>query len=478
MRNRSILLSMAMMALLAAPVAHAWPGSLVLKNGAPHWGQYREMKSIVAAPLEANRPIGDYLWQYPYSGATAVTIQAQHPGQPLFTPDGSAIVPEEQARIQQGLDAVNAFDMLPVVILFNPDSTCDLQDEAAYATAAVTFCKTFGTENWYLLCLGEQVDKFPSTDPVAVARDIAKAVRAAAPKQIIAAGAADPATNARLLELDSPIQVAMGQVPAAGALNMANPRVEVLAAPALSDDILAGAFKKTIDDLTYGFALTPQSDPAAFLPRLATAVDAYQKATYPGSALDPADTFSLKPGEKEEGFVSLFNGKDLTGWVQITKPGNFQVVDGAIKLVGKSGGWLRSWLPYGDYVFRAEFKIAEGGNSGFFMRAPLMNRASRIGFEVQVFGNKADDPPIKDSCAAIYDVKPPDGHFMKPGDWNDYEISCIGDEITIIWNGKQAHHFKYTDIDFMKNRALRGYIGLQDHHSDVQFRNIRIKPLN
>jgi len=476
MRHKSIALLAAM--LLIAPLAFAWPGSLVLKNGAPHWGQYREMKSLVAAPLDPSRPIGDYLWQYPYSGATAVLLQAQTPGQPFFTQDGAAIDAAEQARMQQELDAVNAFDMLPVVILFNPDSGAQLQDEAAYATAAVTFCKTFGTANWFLLCIGDEAEKFASYDPAAVALDAAKAVRDAFPKQIIAAGGSEASTMASLLEKGSPIEIALARVAAAGTLTMPGPRVEVLSATALTDDVLAGGFKKAVEDLTYGFALAPQSDPAAFLDRLANSVDAYQKATYPGTAPDPADTFSLKPGEKEDGFISLFNGKDLSGWIEITKPGNFKVVDGTIKLIGKSGGWLRSWQPYGDYVFRAEFKIAEGGNSGFFMRAPLMNRASRIGFEVQVFGNKADDPPIKDSCAAIYDVKPPDGHFMKPGDWNEYEISCIGEEITIIWNGKQAHHFKYSDIDFMKNRARKGYIGLQDHHSDVQFRNIRIKPLN
>ena len=67
---------------------------------------------------------------------------------------------------------------------------------------------------------------------------------------------------------------------------------------------------------------------------------------------------------------------------------------------------------------------------------------------------------------------------MKPGEWNEVEIMCRGLHVKITWNGHVVHDFEYDDLDFMRNRAVRGFIGLQDHQSSVKFRNLRIKRLD
>ena len=126
---------------------------------------------------------------------------------------------------------------------------------------------------------------------------------------------------------------------------------------------------------------------------------------------------------------------------------------------------------------RAEFKIRDGGNSGIFVRTPLVGRNSRIGLEFQILGQSRDAPANRDSTGSIYDARSPAGNFMKPGQWNEAEITCVGTKVKIILNGEVAHDFRYEEVDFIKNRATRGYIGLQDHHNAVQFRKVRIKPL-
>src|SRR5947208_13452354 len=86
------------------------------------------------------------------------------------------------------------------------------------------------------------------------------------------------------------------------------------------------------------------------------------------------------------GFVQLFNGKDLTGWH--THPDDkdckWEVVDGAITASGKKAGHL--WTDRGDFsdfVVRAECKINDVGNSGFYFRATFQKSFPKV-YEAQI----------------------------------------------------------------------------------------------
>ena len=72
----------------------------------------------------------------------------------------------------------------------------------------------------------------------------------------------------------------------------------------------------------------------------------------------PAEEKPRPPAGKEEGFVSLFNGKDLDAWVVKGKAEGWEVKDGIIRSEGAKGGdWLRSKKEYADYVQSKEPKI-------------------------------------------------------------------------------------------------------------------------
>src|SRR5437867_660247 len=82
--------------------------------------------------------------------------------------------------------------------------------------------------------------------------------------------------------------------------------------------------------------------------------------------------------EVEDGLTSLFNGKDLTGWVYgksgkgLNKSGDgYRVENGAIYSTVNDGGNLYTEKEYGDFVLRFEFKLTEGANNGIGIRAPL-----------------------------------------------------------------------------------------------------------
>lgn len=178
----------------------------------------------------------------------------------------------------------------------------------------------------------------------------------------------------------------------------------------------------------------------------------------------------------EEGFVPLFNGKDLSGW-HVMGTQSWEVKDGVLICHGKGGGWLRTEREYENFILRLEYRISKGGNSGIFIRTSLKGRQSQTGMEVQIldsYGRK----PTTTTAGAIYGVVAPTKEASKPaGEWNEVEITCDGSRVTVILNGEKIIDVNMDEHPQLKERLRKGYIGLQNHGSYVEFRNIRIKEL-
>src|SRR5215469_9082457 len=105
---------------------------------------------------------------------------------------------------------------------------------------------------------------------------------------------------------------------------------------------------------------------------------------------------ALPEDKPADGFVPLFNGKDLTGWVNVNcAPGTFSVKDGEIVTTGKPTGYLRTARQYENFVTEFDWmhvppKPGAVGNSGFFVWAdpvPAVGTPFARGIEVQVLVN-------------------------------------------------------------------------------------------
>src|SRR5205085_1951974 len=73
----------------------------------------------------------------------------------------------------------------------------------------------------------------------------------------------------------------------------------------------------------------------------------------------------------QSGFVSLFNGKDLTGWEVMQGPREDWTVENGVLVCSSSGkGWVQSQKQYRDFVLRLEWRVARGGDSGVYLRIP------------------------------------------------------------------------------------------------------------
>jgi len=182
------------------------------------------------------------------------------------------------------------------------------------------------------------------------------------------------------------------------------------------------------------------------------------------------------PKEKE-GFLSLFSDAVLTNWRQCG-PGRFVVTNGIAKGEGGMGLWWYSARQFTNFVLRGEFvQEQEIADSGVFLRFPDPKddpwNAVKQGHEMEIGDPDPKDPTWR--TGSIYPFKASTTANTKPpGQWNEYEITCIGQDYSVRINGKVV--LQWTDP---KQRTSSGYIGLQNYKDGktVRHRNLSIKEL-
>ena len=204
--------------------------------------------------------------------------------------------------------------------------------------------------------------------------------------------------------------------------------------------------------------------------------------------------------DDNDGFVPLFNGRDLTGWVNANcAPETWSVRDGLIHCTGHPTGALRTARQYENFILEAEWRhLSDGGNSGIFIwGTPIAAPGVPFlrGIEVQVLDHgyatqyEKQNGKKSDWFTTHGDVFPIHGATMKPfgrhnGDrsfpsaerskgfpeWNHYRIVCSNGVLRLSVNGKEVSGGE--DCNYRK-----GYLALESEGAPVEFRNLRIKEL-
>ena len=187
---------------------------------------------------------------------------------------------------------------------------------------------------------------------------------------------------------------------------------------------------------------------------------------------------ATKKATEQKGYTPLFNHKDLTGWTVAGRE-KWYVEDG--NLICESGpyeeySYLMSDSSFKDFDLQLEFKQESSGNSGVFIRSSIDG--------VKISGWQAEVAPKGKHTGGIYEsygrgwlIKPNaslDG-VLKEGEWNQYRIQAIRDEVTTWLNGVRMITLKDEKIG-----AAEGQIALQIHDGGgikVRWRNIRIKEM-
>lgn len=196
----------------------------------------------------------------------------------------------------------------------------------------------------------------------------------------------------------------------------------------------------------------------------------------------------------EEAFVPLFNGRDLTGWVNVNcAPETWTVRDGAICCTGFPTGALRTERQYENFVLEVEWRhLKSGGNSGVFIWGTPISAPGvpfLRGIEVQVLDHGYNAKGKNEWYTTHGDVFPIHGATMKPlgrhngqrsfpseerskpsPEWNHYRIVCTDGSIRLQVNGKEVSGGD--DCNYRK-----GYLALESEGAPVEFRNVRIREL-
>jgi hypothetical protein len=207
-----------------------------------------------------------------------------------------------------------------------------------------------------------------------------------------------------------------------------------------------------------------------------------------GDAAAPsAPSPGATPPPAEAGFVSLFNGRDLTGWTGAVD--GYEIRDGAIVCKAGSGGTLYTRGVYRNFVVRLEFRLPPAGNNGLAIRYPGTGDPAYAGMaELQVLDDAdpkyANLDPRQAHGSAYGMVAAKRGHLKPVGEWNEQEVTVQGSTIKVVLNGTVILDADLATVTtFLDNQPhpgkdrTDGHFGFAGHNDPVAFRNVRIREL-
>jgi Domain of Unknown Function (DUF1080) len=215
------------------------------------------------------------------------------------------------------------------------------------------------------------------------------------------------------------------------------------------------------------------------------------------------DTGHRTPDVLQDGFVPMFNGKDLTGWVNVNcAPETFFVRDNMIITTGKPTGYLRTAKQYENFIAEFEWmhippRPGAVGNSGFFVWADpipaIGGQGYTRGIEVQVLVNleykdKKTGAVTASSHGDLFSIwgahckpdrphptgaercLPSENNCKGENEWNHYRVYANDGVIKLTVNGKEVSGISQCT-------PRKGYLALESEGSECRFKNLKIKEL-
>ena len=207
-----------------------------------------------------------------------------------------------------------------------------------------------------------------------------------------------------------------------------------------------------------------------------------------------ADSSPAADNTPPEGFVALFNGKDLSGWKGLV--GNpktrakmsaeqlsaaqekadeairvhWQVVDGALVFDGK-GKSLCTLKDYGDFELYVDWKILPAGDSGIYLRGSPQIQIWDPGRRTEGSGGLYNNK--------IHPSKPTKCADNPIGQWNTFRIKMVGEKVTVWLNDQLVVDNVTMENYWERDKPIysTGQIELQNHGNTLYFKNIYIREI-
>jgi hypothetical protein len=204
-----------------------------------------------------------------------------------------------------------------------------------------------------------------------------------------------------------------------------------------------------------------------------------------------AAAFTSRAQDSSAGWTPLFNGKDLSGWVNVNcAPETFTVRDNMIVSTGIPTGVMRTEKQYENFELELDWRhMKQGGNAGCFVWAdPITSPGVPFAraIEVQILdGRNSETYTSHGDLFAIHGAKfkpdrphpkgwmrclPSEWRAKPAGEWNHYHVLCSNGVIQLAVNGKVVSGGS-------ESKPRKGYICLESEGSECHYRNLRIKEL-
>jgi Domain of Unknown Function (DUF1080) len=209
------------------------------------------------------------------------------------------------------------------------------------------------------------------------------------------------------------------------------------------------------------------------------------------------------------GFVSLFNGKDLSGWYgrdtenpqlldtltpealaahrqqTLVDPkkgilAHWKVADGVIENDGH-GLFLTTEKSYGDFELRVEYKTAPGADSGIYLRGcPQVQIWDRTAPDPNHNGNALGSGGLWNNSKGAPGKDPTEVADKPAGEWNSFKITMIGQRVTVVLNDKKVVDNAVLENYFDRKRPVfaTGPIQLQTHGAPITWRNVWLREIS
>jgi Domain of Unknown Function (DUF1080) len=171
-----------------------------------------------------------------------------------------------------------------------------------------------------------------------------------------------------------------------------------------------------------------------------------------------------------DGWVTLVDSKTMGDWNQVGES-NWRMEDGALvadKLTSKTPAHLVSKTSYKDFQIHVEFWASDDANSGIFLRCQDPTKITdKSCYEVNIFDRRPDPTYGTGGIVHFAEVNPMP---KAGGQWNTYEITAKGRQITVLLNGKKT-------VELHNGMFVEGPVTLQYGSGVMKFRKVAIKPL-
>ena len=168
--------------------------------------------------------------------------------------------------------------------------------------------------------------------------------------------------------------------------------------------------------------------------------------------------------------IRLLNKNDLNGWQPMGSSNQWVVSDGVLSSP-KSGVNLRTSRTFGDFKLHIEFRYPKESNSGVYLRGR---------YEVQIEDDYGREP-YSHRFSGIYGFVTPSEIVARPaGQWQTYDITLVGRQVTVVANGKMVICNQeipgITGGAIDSNEGEPGPLYLQGDHGPIEYRNIVLTP--